>query len=776
LRRIAAVAAAGAFVLAAAAPAPASPYIQAHRGGTVVRGVPTYPESSMAAFRHSARQGFVLEFDVKITSDGVPVVFHDPALDRATDCSGNVVSKTLAELGSCRVDILGTEAQSKPLEPGDPRAARIPTFEELLDLLERTGAHASIEIKNVPTDPDFDPTNAFAQTVVDTITTSDVPRSNLILQSFWPPNLTVAESELPDVETALLTLGAANDGAPAYAAANGIEWISGQYPISDASIQSAHALGRRVVPYTLDSPEDIRAAAESGVDALITNDPATARRIVREVEGARPKIPPPPSRSACMGTKAPTHLPPIVSKAPDRTAPRVFAMQYRQDLANVESYETFRTKIECMVRQYVKPRLARRRPNVVAFNEDVGLMTIATGSRGAQARQVFADPDSAPSCEPQGAPCGALGALGAITAQYGPQASGYGTRFPGSGPVETAFLAPTDTFARGWMQVFSDMARRYGVYMIGSNTQAPFRESRDPTEISLFADPDLPEPDSVYVATEGNAYNSAFVWAPHDVRTEGPLPLRNVVAENRKVPLTELEEQLEISNGPATGPDAIENLEPVHLPGTQARLGIATSLPAFQYGREFGETPAGGDPCADVSVTYMPCLHSLGTNVVIQDEANPGRWAASYAGGWQPLEWMSSSWRHVADPFERFDYNVTPFMVGNLADLVFDGQTSIAQRRKARGHGCNYIGTRRFIADAPESDPERYRQYAGRKREFLGIARWVRRHGARDRLRDTAAQLAAGSGDELENDYVETAVIADLPFPVERSRRACVRR
>ena len=172
----------------------------------------------------------------------------------------------------------------------------------------------------------------------------------------------------------------------------------------------------------------------------------------------------------------------------------------------------------------------------------------------------------------------------------------------------------------------------------------------------------------------------------------------------------------------------------------------------------------------------MRCMDKLGVNLVIQDEANPGRWAASYAGGWQPLEWMSSSWRHVADPTVSFDYNVTPFMVGHLADLVFDGQSSITQRGRTITRGCHYIGTRRFQADAPESDPERYRSYAGRKREFVALAPWVRKGGSRAKLRDTAAKLAPGSGDELENDYVETAIVADLPFPVETQRRGCVKR
>ncbi|MDQ3729135.1 MAG: hypothetical protein M3355_06050, partial [Actinomycetota bacterium] len=696
-------------------------------------------------------------------------------LDRATDCAGRIDQKTLAQLSSCRVDILGTEADFIALDPGDERAAPIPTLESLLGYLERTGTHASIEIKNNPTDPDFDPTNNFAQTVVDEVAASDVPRSNLILQSFWPPNLAVAESTVPEAERALLTLGQINDGSPAFAQANGIEWVSPQWPAAQV-VSQAHALGRRVVPYTLDNPGQIVEATEVGVDAIISNDPVTARRAVRSVVGARPEIPPAPSKEECRATRASTNLGPLVARSPAPRAPRMFAMQFKQDLENVTTYEAFRAKIECSIRLYVKKRKAKGRPNVVAFNEDVGLMTIATGSRGASARQIFGDPDSAPSCESEGAPCGTLGALGAITAAYSPQVGAYSTRFPGSGAVETSFVAPTDTFARGWMQVFSDMARRYDVYIAGSNTQAPFRESRDPAEISLFADPDIPEPESVFVATENNAYNEVFMWGPRDVRKEGPLPLRNVVAQNRKVPLTSLEIQLEISAGASKGPDAIENVAPYRLQGTEAQVGFATSLPAFVFGHGISEPPPDVDPCSDTSLYYMRCMDKLGVNLVIQDEANPGRWAASYAGGWQPLEWMSSSWRHVADPTVSFDYNVTPFMVGHLADLVFDGQSSITQRGKTITRGCHYIGTRRFQADAPESDPERYRSYAGRKREFVALAPWVRKGGSRAKLRDTAAKLAPGSGDELENDYVETALIADLPFPVETQRRGCVKR
>ena len=138
---------------------------------------------------------------------------------------------------------------------------------------------------------------------------------------------------------------------------------------------------------------------------------------------------------------------------------------------------------------------------------------------------------------------------------------------------------------------------------------------------------------------------------------------------------------------------------------------------------------------------------------------------------------MSSTWRSSTDPTVDFDYNVTPHMVGNLADLVFDGQTAITQRGLKGPRGvkpakakCNYVGNDRFI---PAEDPPDYRVYAGPKREFLGLAPWVAPDGPRDRLREIGAALARGAGDPRENDYLETAVVADLPYPPVAHRDNC---
>lgn len=443
-------------------------------------------------------------------------------------------------------------------------------------------------------------------------------------------------------------------------------------------------------------------------------------------------------------------------------------MQFKQELRHVVSYASFREKIDCMLREDVVPRLAPDRPNVVVFNEDIGVATLATGSRGAVARDLFGGP-GALSCESQGLPCATLGALEAVTASYAAPLAAYRLRFPGLAPLSEGFVAATDTVVRSFMGTFSTLARRYGVYIVGSADVPRFVQSSDPADVAVFGDPDLGSGQrSVYVASGPEVYNEVFMWAPHDVRADGPDVLRNVVASNRKVPLTPIELQLQLTPGPSTGPAAVANLEPYPLPGSGARIGFATSLPAFTY----GDPPAGTDPCSDTARYYMRCLDRLGANLVLQDEANPGRWTGPDGDGieqWQPMSWMASTMRAVTDPSVRFAYNVTPMMVGNLADLPFDGQSAITQRGLP-GVGCHYVGNGQFVTGEDRADLQ---LYAGSQAGFLLLAPWVAPDGSRSSLRIVGAALAPGSRSPLENDYLETALVADLPFPPDPARPGC---
>ena len=319
----------------------------------------------------------------------------------------------------------------------------------------------------------------------------------------------------------------------------------------------------------------------------------------------------------------------------------------------------------------------------------------------------------------------------------------YHRHLPGLDPTSEVFVATTDTFARGFMAVLSDVARRHHLYVAASNDQAPFRRTSDPAAVRALADPDHPRPRAVYVATSPHVGNATFLWGPRDVRRGGPPMLRNVVARNLKVPLTPIEQALALTPGPERrGGGAGPTCGPYRLPGTRARLGFATSLPAFTY----GDPPAGTDPCTDTARWYMRCLDRLGANVVVQADANPGSWTGPDGDEierWQPLSWMTSTWRATADPSVRFAYNVTPMLVGNLGDLVFDGQSAITQRGRRAGAGLPLHRQRDLRPRRGPARPHRrgraedrvprHRPVGRPRRSARGAARRRRAPGARVR-------------------------------------------
>ena len=223
------------------------------------------PEETMEAFQDAHENGWVVELDAKLTADGIPVVIHDASLDRTTNCSGLVREKTLAELAACKVDVLGTAGTTAPNPDPDP----IPTLAEVLAWAKQEGARLNLEIKNVPTDQDFEPTVVFARAIVDALDNSAIPKEQVLVQSFWPPNLAVAQ--LSEWQTAFLTLNAMNFGAPAFARANSYDWLSPEWPIDAGFMSDAGDIP--VAPWTLNGAGAIDTAIGLGVDAIISDNP-----------------------------------------------------------------------------------------------------------------------------------------------------------------------------------------------------------------------------------------------------------------------------------------------------------------------------------------------------------------------------------------------------------------------------------------------------------------------------------------------------------------------
>lgn len=273
------------LLLLVPATASASPTIVAHRGGTLADGAPVLPENTLPAFENAAQNGWVLEFDVSLTADGVPVVIHDDRLDRVSNCDGMVNARTAAQLRErCWVDVLGTDGTTAP----NPQRTPIPTLAEVLALAAAHGAVVSPEIKNIPPTTrdellgadDFDPTPAFATTIAQALRDSGFPQDRMIVQSFWPPNLDVAAEIVPHAQLSLLTIEQMNDPGPEFALVRGYDWVSPGFTtgLRPTYVERAHAYGRKVTVYTPSSADELAAAFAAGVDAIITDDPVLAER------------------------------------------------------------------------------------------------------------------------------------------------------------------------------------------------------------------------------------------------------------------------------------------------------------------------------------------------------------------------------------------------------------------------------------------------------------------------------------------------------------------
>ena len=112
--------------------------IIAHRGFSSVR-----PENTFASFDHAINSGFnLIELDIHLSRDGIPVVMHDETVDRTSNGSGPIKSKTLDELKQLDVGSWFGDYRSTDIE-----IQRIPTLEEIV-LKYGTKAHIFIEIKS----------------------------------------------------------------------------------------------------------------------------------------------------------------------------------------------------------------------------------------------------------------------------------------------------------------------------------------------------------------------------------------------------------------------------------------------------------------------------------------------------------------------------------------------------------------------------------------------------------------------------------------------------
>uniref|UniRef100_A0A1I7YBE7 GP-PDE domain-containing protein n=1 Tax=Steinernema glaseri TaxID=37863 RepID=A0A1I7YBE7_9BILA len=110
------------------------PALIAHRGAGKIA-----PENTLAAMRIGAQNGFrMMEYDVKLSRDAVPVLLHDDDLDRTSNGQGMASRLTLAELSALDFGAWHSSAYA-----GEP----IPTLSSIAAFTLANQVHSNIEIK-----------------------------------------------------------------------------------------------------------------------------------------------------------------------------------------------------------------------------------------------------------------------------------------------------------------------------------------------------------------------------------------------------------------------------------------------------------------------------------------------------------------------------------------------------------------------------------------------------------------------------------------------------
>ncbi|WP_238652402.1 glycerophosphodiester phosphodiesterase [Paenibacillus piscarius] len=226
----------------------------AHRGASAAA-----PENTMAAFRKGLELGATgIETDVQMTSDGAVVVIHDESLDRTTTGSGYVKDKTLRE-------ILEVDAGSwfSPEFAGE----RIPTLEELLDLLQGRDTVLNIELKNGTF---FYP--GMEEKVIAAVREQGMSE-RVVISSFNHYSLAHCKKLAPEIRTGIL-YGEGLYRPWDYAASLQAEALHAHHSSAlPEFVSAAAAQGVVYHPWTVNDSSRMQELIEAGVAGIITDYP-----------------------------------------------------------------------------------------------------------------------------------------------------------------------------------------------------------------------------------------------------------------------------------------------------------------------------------------------------------------------------------------------------------------------------------------------------------------------------------------------------------------------
>ena len=227
-------------------------HVVAHRGYSAVA-----PENTLPAFAAAVLAGAThVEFDVRTTADGVPVVIHDRTLDRTTSGSGHVWERPAAFVLALDAGAWFSPAYS---------LVRVPTLAETLDLLRPEAPELLLEIKPPATLDQV-------KTIVELVAERGL-LARTIVQSFDPGVVGLVREAAPDVRRGLLRLSLTPETV---ALARDLGVVCCNPSVDDvlgdpATVAALTGAGIEVMPWTANDLTRWALLTETGVTGLITD-------------------------------------------------------------------------------------------------------------------------------------------------------------------------------------------------------------------------------------------------------------------------------------------------------------------------------------------------------------------------------------------------------------------------------------------------------------------------------------------------------------------------
>lgn len=207
------------------------------------------PENTLESIKTAADIGAKwVELDVKLTRDGVPIIFHDEELDRTTNGSGLVANTDYADIQMLEAGSWFSDGFA---------GIKIPTLEEAVDILLQHDLGLNLEIKPCPgREKDT------AEAALDVLSQIWDDHDKLLISSFQHVSLEAARDVAQDWARGLLI--------------GGDEMPENWRELADYLDVKTINLGSRLV--TEELCEDIM-NEEYGLLVYTVNDPIEARRL-----------------------------------------------------------------------------------------------------------------------------------------------------------------------------------------------------------------------------------------------------------------------------------------------------------------------------------------------------------------------------------------------------------------------------------------------------------------------------------------------------------------